>query len=188
MLNFFSPRAALMHTSSDPQVFCIFLMTTAACFFGVLLGELQTVYTSGSSKRREAEDHVDSVVTFLKGHGFVPTRIRMRACRTCWVSAQEMHCDHMDDSAVLAVCFALSQSQIFHLQQPLSHASSAPIFLIFPPPPHALSAGCPGKSKTGSGNGLSSTSSSGSGTTRWCRATCVPTLLLGAHSWHRQCE
>ncbi len=53
-------------------MFCIFLMTTAACFFGILLGELQRVYSSGSLKRREAEDHVDSVVTFLKGHGFAP--------------------------------------------------------------------------------------------------------------------
>ncbi len=32
------------------QIFCVFMMCTAACVFGLILGELQEIYASANTK------------------------------------------------------------------------------------------------------------------------------------------
>ncbi len=34
------------------QIFCVFMMCTAACVFGLILGELQEIYASANMKAR----------------------------------------------------------------------------------------------------------------------------------------
>ena len=36
------------------QIFCIFMMCSAACFFGLVLGELEEIYAAANLKARAA--------------------------------------------------------------------------------------------------------------------------------------
>ena len=38
------------------QIFAVFMMCTAACVFGLILGELQELYAAANSKTREMEE------------------------------------------------------------------------------------------------------------------------------------
>ncbi len=47
------------------QVFCIVMMCSAACFFGLILGELEEIYASANMKVTSMSIQIDSLDWFI---------------------------------------------------------------------------------------------------------------------------
>jgi hypothetical protein len=60
----------LTNDEVDGQIFCIFMMCSAACLFGLILGELQEIFATTYARRREEDEHIESVISFLRENRF----------------------------------------------------------------------------------------------------------------------
>ena len=47
------------------QIFLVFMMCTAACLFGLILGELQEIFATSYARRRDEDEHMEAVISFL---------------------------------------------------------------------------------------------------------------------------
>jgi hypothetical protein len=56
------------------QVFCVFMMCTAACVFGLILGELQEIYAAANSKVPITGLLIPNS-SFLRGLNFIQDQI-----------------------------------------------------------------------------------------------------------------